>query len=244
MTLFIFKKKSIEVTFFTTNESAFRFSRPQKASHFIPAWWKRLPRHVYGDGPDNNVNNLLRTMKSCPGIVDLYGKGFIHPMWSDLNVDVESDGSYRYQYSDEVSVARDHPVQQMTGSHFNRSHNHLKLVSPWVAKEDTNVKFLMCAPVWNGFGAEDICVPPGVMSYKVPLELNINLFLRREAERARYEFKFGQPIAHFVPLSDKPLKLKYELISVEEKFKMNRHGGINLFFDNRQKKAAKLCPYA
>lgn len=244
MTLFIFKKKPIEVTLFTANESAFRFSRPQKASHFTPEWWKKLPKMSYNEGKEPNVQTLFPTMKTCTGFIDLYASGFIHPMWCDFGIEVEPDGSFLYQYSDKVSVAQDHSRQQMMGNHFLRSHTHLKLSSPWLAKEGTNTKFMVFAPAWNDFGAGDVCVPPGVTSYKVPLELNINMFFRRHAEKRLYEIAFGQPIAHFVPLSDRPLKLRYELVSEAEKGKIFRDGGMHLFFNNRNKQAAKLCPYA
>jgi hypothetical protein len=244
MTLFIFKKKPLVVTLFTANESAFKFARPQKAAHFIPDWWKKLPKKDYRGEQAPSVMSSISTMKTCAGIVDLYSSGFIHPMWSDLSVEVHPDGTFVYQYSDGISSAIEHLTQQRTGSHFNHSYNHLKLNSPWVARESTGVKFLTSAPIWNGFGTDDVCVPPGVSGYKVPINLNINLFLRREVERKVYTFNFGQPIAHFIPLSDRPLKLSYELISDEERRKMYRLGGMPLFFTNRNKKAEKLCPYA
>lgn len=245
MTLFIFRKKPLEITLFTASESAFKFSRPQKATHFIPEWWKNLPKKMHRDDQEpKTVSTLMRTMKTCPGFIDLYSKGFMQPMWSDLSVQIEPDGGYRYQYADSASAAQDHSIHQMAGSHFNHSHNHLKLTSPWVAKENTDAKFLVCAPVWNGFGADDVCVVPGVAGYKVPLELNVNMFFRRHAETKIYDLEFGQPIAHFIPLSDRPLKLNYELVSVGQKDKMIRHGGMYLFFENRNKKAVKLCPYA
>lgn len=243
MTLFIFRKKPLEVTFFTANESAFKFSRPQKAAHFIPEWWKKLPKRVHSEDLEpQNVSTLINTMKTCPGFVDLYSKGFMQPMWSDLSVQIDPDGRYRYQYADGSSSAQKHSMQQMSGSHFSRSHNHLKLISPWVAKESSGTNFLASAPVWNGFGYDDICVVPGVARYNVPLELNVNIFFGRHSETKIYDLHFGQPIAHFIPLSDRPIKLSYELISPEEQRKMN--GGIFLFFENRYKKAAKLCPYA
>lgn len=245
MTLFIFKKRPIEVTLFTASENAFRFARPQKATNFLPDWWKNLPKRTHReDLEQKNVSTLIRTMKTCPGFIDLYSKGFMQPLWSDLSVQIEPDGGFRYQYADGVSAAQEHSGQQMAGSHFSRSHNHLKLTNPWAAKANTDTKFLACAPVWNGFGADDVCVVPGVTGYKVPLELNINIFFRRHHETKVYDLEFGQPISHFIPLSDRPIKLNYELVSDQDRTKMIKNGGMYMFFENRYKKAAKLCPYA
>lgn len=244
MTLFIFKKKPLVVTLFTANESAYKFSRPQKATYFLPDWWKALPKRVAKDGGEPRVGDLTNTMKTCPGFVDLYSRGFIHPMWSDFQVEVSPNKDYQYQYADKVSVAQEHADHQMAGNPYLRTHNHLKLVSPWEAREDSGVKFTLIAPMWNGFGAEDVLVPPGVVDYKYGLDLNINLFIRRYPEPKVYEFSFGQPLAHFIPMSDRPVKLVYELVSEEERHRLAYRKGYTLFFDNRAKRAAKLCPYA
>lgn len=244
MTLFIFRKKPLVVTLFTANESAYKFSRPQKATHFIPDWWKALPKRIANDGGKPRVGDLIATMKTCPGFIDLYSRGFIHPMWSDFQVEVSPNKDYQYQYADGVSSAVEHLDHQMAGNPYLRTHNHLKLRSPWAAREDSGVKFTAFAPMWNGFGAEDVLVPPGVIGFKSGIELNINLFIRRYPEPKMYEFSFGQPLAHFIPMSDRPLKLVYELVSEEERKKLGYRNGYNLFFDSRAKRAAKLCPYA
>jgi hypothetical protein len=242
--LFIFKKKPLIVTLFTDNESAYKFSRPQKAAHFIPDWWKALPKKTYRDEQVPSVMSSIPTMKTCPGFVDLYSRGFIHPMWSDFQVEVSPNKDYQYQYADKVSVAHEHVDHQMAGNPYLRTHNHLKLISPWAVREDSGVKFTLIAPMWNGFGAEDVLVPPGVADYKYGLELNLNLFIRRYPEPKVYEFSFGQPLTHFIPMSDRPLKLVYELVSEEERHRLPYRKGYTLFFDNRAKRAAKLCPYA
>lgn len=241
MTLFKFINKPLEVRLFTDNEAVFNFSRPQKATHFVPEWWKSIPKR-FADG-EPRAQNSFTTMKTCAGFVDLYASGFIQPLWSDLRVDIAPDGAFQYQFADGVSSAQEHPQYQMPGNPILRTHTHLKLESPWFGKEDSGAKFLICPPIWNGFGVEDICVPPGVVSYKQPLELNVNLFFKRMPEIKTYELSFGGPIAHFVCMSDKPIKLQYELVSREERERLFARNGMRFFFENRMRKAAKLCPY-
>lgn len=244
MTLFKFVKKPIEVQLFTTNEAVFQFCRPQKAAHFMPEWWKTMPKRFALDGGDLRAQSASVTMKTCVGLTDLYAKGFIQPLWSDVRVDVIPDGGFRYQFADGVSSARDHFPAQMPGNPFSQTHTHLKLESPWFGKETSGVKFLLLPPVWDGFGVEDVFVPHGVVTFGRSLGLNVNLFFKRTPEITTYELNFGQPIAHFVPLSDRPVKLNYELISQEELARMASRNGMHFFFENRLKKASKLCPYA
>lgn len=243
MTLFKFPKKPIEMRLFTDNEAVFKFCRPQKAAHFIPEWWKRMPKRFSHDGGELRSQNSFTTMKTCAGIIDLYANGFIQPLWSDLRVDIAPDGAFKYQFADGVSSALDHTPHQMVGNPISHTHTHLKLESPWFGKEDSNSKFLVCPPIWNGFGVEDICVPPGVVSYGRFLELNVNMFLKRASETKTYELNFGQPIAHFASLSDRPVKLKYELVSQQERIRLISQNGMRFFFENRMRKAVKLCPY-
>jgi len=242
MTLLRFLNKPLEVRLFTDNEAVFNFCRPKKAAQFAPEWWKTLPKRLSRDG-ELRAQNTFGTLKTCPGIVDLYASGFIQPLWSDFRVDIAPNGAFNYQFADNASVAEEHSHHQMTGNPILHTHTHLKLESPWFVKEDSNAKFLTCAPFWNGFGVEDICVPPGVVSYRQFLELNVNMFFKRLPETKTYELSFGQPISHHVCMSDRPMRLQYELVSKEEKINLLARNGMKFFFQNRMKKANKLCPY-
>lgn len=243
MTLFFFRKKPLEIRLFTDNKAVFDFCRPQKAAHFVPDWWKKLPKRVAVGGGDPKSADGKTTMKTCPGFIDLYANGFIQPLWSDLRVDISPDGAYNYRFADGVSSANGHGGLQMAGSPITQTYTGLNLQSPWIAQTESNVKFLSSPPVWNDFGIEHICVPPGMVSFKRPLSLNVNLFFRRHPETVTYELNFGQPIAHFVPLSDRPIKIIHELVSKEERERISRQNGLYFFFENRMRKAAKLCPY-
>jgi hypothetical protein len=244
MTLFKFIKKPIDVQLFTDNEAVFKFCRPQRAAHFAPDWWKRMPKRHFSDGGEQRAHNTFSTMRTCAGLADLYAKGFIQPLWSDFRVDIMPNGDYGYQFADGVSSAQAHTPGQMVGNPISQTHTHLKLESPWFAKEVSGTKLLLLPPVWDGFGAEDICVPPGVISFKRHMGMHVNIFFKRFSETKTYELSFKQPIAHFIPLSDRPVKLRYELVSSEERARLIAKNGLGFFFENRLKKAAKLCPYA
>ncbi|SVD15174.1 uncharacterized protein METZ01_LOCUS368028, partial [marine metagenome] len=54
---------------------------PVPASKFWPEWFKKHPGTRPGfEGKDS------RTVKSCPGILDVINMGYIIPLWCDYKV--------------------------------------------------------------------------------------------------------------------------------------------------------------
>ena len=97
------KEKPLIVHFFTTREEVFLHAKPKKAMQYMPKWVKELPKPHFPEDMESPLHKKLN-MKSCPGLVNLYRKGFVFPLWSDLNVEIMGDG-WRYQFSDEQPLA-------------------------------------------------------------------------------------------------------------------------------------------
>jgi hypothetical protein len=106
-----FKKKPIDIHFFTTREEVFNLAKPKHAIEFIPDWFKKLPAHRFTNEPNQNLIGN-RNIKTCPGFVNLYKTGFIFSLWSDLNVEINGD-DYRYQFIDHTSNIVVHNANQM-----------------------------------------------------------------------------------------------------------------------------------
>jgi hypothetical protein len=105
MTWFHIKKKRIVLDCYVDRESVAKLAPLQKTSSTIPSWWKSLPKRSETD----NLNSLDgATLKSCLGFTNLYNRGFVIPMWSDLSVRVGQDGpdNFNYHYADLVSAAQ------------------------------------------------------------------------------------------------------------------------------------------
>lgn len=238
------KPKPLNVYFYTSREPVFNFSRPQSGIKFIPTWMRQLPAPHF---PDNISEKLvLKTnIKSCPGVFELYKSSFVFQMWSDLNVEVYPDKNYRYQFIDNQSEIKSHPNWQFAGSYFDANHINIKLINPWHTKTDKNVKLLVLPPVWNNFGHEDVLLPPGISRmHTSPLEFNLNLLIKVKPEKTVYEFLFGQPIAHVIPLTERPVKYHYELVSEQELVKMKSRNPMFFMSRNRYRRAEKLCSHA
>ena len=236
------KTKPVTVYFYTTREEVFNFSKPERASKFIPKWIKELP-----NGSFNCENKELivdKNLKTCAGFLNLYKTGFMFPMWSDLNVEVDPSGHYRYQFIDRKSLAIQHSAKQFDGFSLADSHISLKLENPWLMIPDKNIDVLFSAPFWNNFGFDDIVVVPGIYDPKVAAGAsNINLFFKKKQEKVVYELFLNQPLVHVIPITKAPLILKHELITEKELDKIKAKFPIYLTDRNRYNRVKKLCPY-
>lgn len=237
------KQSTLNVYCFTTKELAFNFSKPMRASRALPSWFKELPTPSL---PTDGISPLWvrKNLKSCPAIVNLYSSGFMLPLWSDLHIEASAD-QFRYQFIDGESNIAPHPVHQFGGCTILNEYMHAKLQNPWVISTDKKINMMYTAPVWNNFGYGDIVVAPG--SYNTAstaIEANINLFIKRSQERKIYTLLLGQPLVHVVPITEKRIKLHYELITEKELRTLKAKSPLWAMDGNRYRRSEKLCPHA
>jgi hypothetical protein len=238
-----FKPKPLNLHFFTTREVVFNHARPKKAAAFAPEWFKRLPPPSFSDHPDAPLTTQ-KTLRTCAGFTSLYSSGFILPMWCDLHIEVRPDG-YRYQFADGVSKIMSHSQNQIAGSPFPNTHFHLKVENPWFVTADKKANLVFTAPVWNNFGYDDIVVIPGACSvHSITIDANINLFVKRKETKTVHTILFGQPLAHVIPMTERPLKLHYELVTEQELNRVLHRSPIYMMDANRYRRAEKMCPHA
>ena len=239
--IFFLRKKPINVDLFTSSPSVFDNAKPLKASHFVPAWWKKLPPDGYS-GPNDLVPDL--TIKSCYAFMELYNHGFIHPLWSDLNVQINPNGGYSYQYADHRSEITDHQDFQHIGSPFHKKYTQIKLISPWIARTKNPVNWMWVAPQWNGVGIEDMYIAHGTFPFHlIPSPLHINTFFRIPKETITHRLPFNFPLAHVVPLSENPIKLNHHLVDDVEYERLRSQTSMHHFFSRRLAQTKKICPH-
>jgi hypothetical protein len=213
---FFFRHRPIHLDCFTASVNAYKFAPIEPANRFIPDWWKAIPKTHTNDGIE------MGTMKTCAGFIDLYGKGVMLPMWSELVVRLQEDGYYQYNFGDLASSAEFHNPAQVGTLLEKFSAIHLKIHSPWLFECKESVSWHFAHPVWNQ-AAMDYCVLTGVVDYKYSTSTNINVLFRRTNNVVTFEH--GDPLAHIIPLSERPLRIKNHLISQEEydkKYSINK----------------------
>jgi len=210
--------KKIKLECFTTNAAIHKFFPISSAKKYIPDWFKGITPTVKKTW-DLGLESDVSTLKRCEGFTSLYSKGWVLPMWSDLIIETNDKGEYKYQYSgafdtypSENAIQGHSPVQ--LGNNFP-DHIHIKLVVPWFIRESTGVDFYYGENTWGIKQLfDDITIPPGVLNFKNQHGAHINLFLRKKNTRLIIEH--NTPLIHCIPLSNLPLEIENNLVSDQE----------------------------
>jgi hypothetical protein len=217
--LFTIKKSVNQVDFFVPNEYAFaaEYAPVEKASKFIPKWYKECPH--------SQIEQL--TVKTCVGLLNHLTSGFIVPMWSEYKINWDNKG-YRWDYSDLTSSCSHHKNEEIPG--FCDGYFVVKIISPWlvVFKKQTSIMFV--PPVYHtGFDAPYKMVPGCQTSMSTHNIMGTNnfLFLERKENQQSMLLKHRQPLTHLVPLNDYEYKIKCHVDTEKwKKFNSIITGGI------------------
>jgi len=236
----LFKKKVV-LNCYTSNKSAYDLFSINYTKNFIPEWWKKVPKaYRYGD----NFHDAP-TIKTCPGFIDLYKKGVMVPLWSDLEIQSNRD-DYKYQFADQhSSIDYNHPDAIGSVVHTMDVHS-IKLTSPWLFECSHDIEWLYVSPTWNT-ETMDIHTVPGIVKFNHAIRSNINLMIRKGLDH-NVSLSAGTPIVQIVPLTDRNIEVKCHYISRAEFH--DREVSMSPFFFSSYKKVSKLkekqqkkCPF-
>ena len=200
----------IKIDAYTWQPSAYKFFKIQESKHFMPAWFKEIPPS-FPAPVSNGVTVDNPTMKSCPGLTDLYTKGIILPLWSDIVIQTVEDRC-RFAYADNISRLDEHVPSQM--GKLRNGHVHAKLVSNWALHTDSEVDFLWVQPSYNlNKYFRQFHVLPGIVNYKYQHGTNVNIMME---PNTRIEIPAGTPLAHIIPFTDEPIEIEHHLVTQDE----------------------------
>jgi len=240
--LFKFPKKKIVLDCFTTEEYILETAPIVPAIKLIPEWWRELPNAYYAEGSYSPTS----TMKHCVGMVDYYKKSIVIPLWSDLIVDIKTASEYQWRFSDRLSRATDHNMeQQATG--FLSGYAHLKLHSPWLFKTKEDISWVWSHPVYNYEHSNDVVSLPAVINFLAQPNTNINLLFNASTPKSIL-IPQGQPLAHLTPMSDRKVDIRRHLITQAEYTRLDRKNTNIVFLYKYAKilnrtKQFKDCPF-
>ena len=243
--LFFFKKSTVHIDAFTTNNNLVNYYPIEPARNFLPKWWKDLDKE-YTVERSNKVEIKMSTIKRCSGFIDLYSKGFMMPIWSDLCVETKLTGDWRcVSPSPDDMLVSSHDIRQLDRN-FNKF-IHLKILSPWIFQEKSGINFHFTQPYWNHVIEHDrIQVVPGIINFKYQRSSNINAFVPKINHT--HFLPAGTPIAHIIPITEKNVKIHFHCLTNEEMIKRFGHRRSKFTNDYAEKskivknKEAK-CPF-
>lgn len=210
--MFWFKKKKVVVDCFTSNSAVNEFCPVTSGMKHIPGWFKSMKAGV---AKVNALDIPSRNIKGCPGVVYSFKQSFIVPLWSDCMIETSMEG-YRYQFSGNHSIDSHDPQQWNYVK--NEQYLHAKFAIPWLFYCKEPIFFHVGQPFWNQFESsffDSVYYSPGITRFtNYPLELNVNMFFRRESKV--HKLDVGMPFLQIVPLTEREVEFKTQLLSEEE----------------------------
>jgi hypothetical protein len=206
------KRSTINIDCFTANPGIHTHHPVVLANEAIPDWWKPMKGIVQVER--FGIKHDAATIKRCDGIIGLYKNGVCIPLWSDIIIETNNQGEFRYLYSSEENPPVNTHFKNQFSNYFDNL-IHLKIQSPWLIEEKTGINFYFNQATWNLLHhAHHLNIVPAIINFKHQSSTHINLFMPKQENRV--ELTAGQPILHLVPLSDKKIILNNHLISEEE----------------------------
>jgi len=234
---FWFKKNTTVVDAFTSSSIVYEQYPIVKAARGVPEWWKRLPASTPKKGFEMIPEG---TMKSCNGFTDLYSKGFILPLWTDVAVElshIENVKIWKYQFADNTSIIQLHDYESFAGMVDPNLYQHFKIISPWVLSSKKETPFLMTQPVWTG--GDSLCKYvnlPGVVEFKYQYSINVNTMWEYIPGQVRQvTLEAGMPLVHLIPLTEDRVEIRCHEISTEE-FNKKHHPIVKFKGSHRERK--------
>ena len=227
---FFKRQKPIVLNCYTSDKRVYDYASIAPAFKYTPKWFKELPK----DSQNKN-------MRQCFGLLDLFKRSIVIPMWCDLDIELHENGAFTWVFHDGQTNAEVHGYQQFSGWVDSSSHYHMKILSPWVFTCDDDVYFQWTQATWGLNDLFDFVSPPAVVEYKNQTSTHINLLMN--AKRKKLELKFGTPLVMITPLTERKFVFKTHLVSEDEMKKIDkRMVGVKRGAYSASIKAKK-CPF-
>lgn len=225
---FIFKSKKINLDCFTKTAGIAELFPISRSFNHIPDWWRKVKPSYYVKESNTGENFESPTMKGCPGIVNLYKKGFVIPLWTDFDMYVE-ESDYRYLTpSNEFNIESHNEAQH--GYALSQYH-HIKIISPWLFKETKGIDFLFLPCTWSHLvDLPKINVLPGMTNFKHMPESHINCMIPKI--KTYFRTSAGTPLVQLIPFTDRSIKLNIQIVTEQEWNKIKSAGHRSKFIFN------------
>lgn len=246
--MFYFKRKKVELKFFTTRSEVNEFAPVSYAKKHTPSWWRELPK----SGFDFDAKEIRKNMKGCVGVTSLLNEGFIMPMWTDAAFIIGEEGTndYWYQFADGETEALQHNQGQRGSFAPDAEYQHLKIESPWFMRCKQDIPIYFGAATWH-VPPSNMHVLTGIISPKYQSNTHINTLFKRTQDQQRISIELGHPLAQMIPLTEKQVVISTEVISKREQKDLMSTSFHPLSFSHSYSKIKKIrkekeqskCPF-
>lgn len=223
--MILFKRSTINLDCFITNNSIAELFPITHLREQLPAWWKSMSKTV----PAQNFPIEMSTIKRCPGFKDLFKNSLCMPAWSEYQLFQDPNFGFSHTAPNSLASGNQHRPGQMEGAF--PGYQHFKLINPWVIQEKTGVPFIMTQASWH---CEDPCayhIPTGSLEFKYQHSVHINLIAPTPTTLKQFSISAGAPLIYLIPLTEKKIKINIQVVSDTEfnKFKTYHHSFYNSY---------------
>ena len=193
-----FRKKSQHQIYFTCDEWAIRKYAPiEPAKNFLPKAFKDMETFLV---KKKYALDSVKTIKSCPGIIDYCSAGYVITAWCDMEINPSIDGqavSVRYSNPKYNQGGHSPAVIQNFMAHKFGVRMSVKLDNPWSVwtKPDVSVMYL---PMYYYDDTRNWEALPGWIDTDLgAVSSPINIMLK---EPKQTFIKMGEPLVQMVPI--------------------------------------------
>lgn len=174
---------------------------PERLKKSIPSWFYNIP----GDGK--------KTVKQCPGFIDLHDSGIVVRSWAEYEITVSPHSAQvkapQYQRGPHSDI---HDLNFQAPGAWP-GYQNVKLHSPWLFWCNEPIKWMWTQPTWEQNDPAKFIVIPGVSEYKYQNRTNILLLFKSQPTEYKVHIRPGDILAHLVPLTERPVEYKVDVLT-------------------------------
>lgn len=200
--------KPIYLDCYTDDASVFKYAPIVRGTKLMPSWWKKLD------------STGLSNMRQCVGMMNLYSKSFIIPLWCESHFWFDEFGGINWQFYDYKTEVKVHNYEQRKGWLDENNFAHAKIESPWVIKCSEPINFLWKSVEWEKTDFSKYLILGGCVEFLYQTTSNINLMFKKQDKDEKIIFGLNQPMVHLIPMTERKVNLRVHLVSSEELFKL------------------------
>ena len=218
------RRKKVIVRCFTTMTGLPEMFPISRLSKITPTWWRETPAY----GPEHVIDKdgktrhtfmpakTARTIKHCYALQKLWERGICIPAWSELTVNIMTDGKAHGVAPAQSKFGSQHPVLQYPGM-ITPDWVNWKAHSPWLIYTERYVSFYVSDPFYHNKSHQWMTMP-GVIEFYHQHHSNVNMMFRTPGQgtMAKYDLPAGEMLCYLIPMFDEDFEIVCETVSKEE----------------------------